>query len=67
MIYIKLKDCKSICQFKKHHLILKLIIMCMKSHFSFIAFANSNVMINVANINFDKMSCISKVIQRLKQ
>jgi len=39
----------------------------MKSYFSFIAFANSNAMIDVANINFDKMSCMSKAIQRLRQ
>ena len=67
MIYIKLKDCRSIYQFKEHHLILKLIIACMKSRFSFIALANLNAMIDVANINFDKVSCMSKAIQRLRQ
>jgi len=67
VIYIELKDCKSIYQFKEHHLIFKLIIACMKSHFSFIILANSNAMINVANINFDKVFYMSKVIQRLRQ
>ncbi len=67
MIYIKLKSCKSIYQFKEHYLIFKLIIACMKSHFSFIILANLNAMINVANINFDEVSYMSKVIQRLRQ
>ncbi len=67
MIYIELKDRRNIYQFKEHHLILKLIIACMKSYFSFIALANSNAMINVVNINFDKVFCMSKAIQRLKQ
>jgi len=49
VIYIELKDCRSIYQFKEHHLILKLIIACMKSCFSFIALANLNAMINVHN------------------
>ena len=38
-----------------------------QSRFSFIALANSNAMINVVNINFDKVSCMSKAIQRFKQ
>jgi len=66
MIYIELKDCRRIYQFKEHHLIFKLIIACIKSYFSFITFANLNAIINVANINFDKVSCMSKVIQHLK-
>ncbi len=67
MIYIELKDRRSIYQFKEHHLIFKLIIACIKSRFSFIVFMNLNAMINVANINFDKVSCMSKAIQRLRQ
>ncbi len=47
VINIKLKDCKSIYQFKEHHLIFKLIITCVKNHFSFIALMNLNAMINV--------------------
>ena len=59
---MSLKSDKSINKFEKHDLIFKLIILNAKYSFSFIDFANSNVIIYVAYINFDKSACFNEML-----
>ena len=51
MINVDLKSDQSINQVKKQDKILKIAIICLKSSFSFIIFANLNSIIDVLKIN----------------
>ena len=54
-INIKLKNNKNVCEIEKLNLIFELFISNAKNNFLFVVFANSNAIINVTNIDFDKM------------
>ena len=55
IIDITLEACRSIEKLKKHYLILEVIVLSTKQHFSFIAFFYCYLMISICEIKIDEL------------
>ena len=55
LIDISLKACRCICQFKKHHLVLEMVILSPKHFFPFVSLADSHPMIYTGKIKLGKL------------